>query len=137
MTPKRRDRKSVARSGSAGYSEVAESFRGGAEAAREFEYWNAAGVLAGHAAIAYADAVRIKVGGVKSSGEDHMGAVDLLREVVAIDEDGHRALKHLARMIEEKNLVSYSGEIYARKDVDELLKHLERFRTWALRMLGR
>ena len=58
-----------------------------------------------HAAIAYTDAITIKVGGVKSQGEDHMAAVDLLRDVVALDDAGQMASSHLARMIEEKNIV--------------------------------
>lgn len=135
MTPRQSDRKSVARSRSGDYVKVAENFYEGGRLAREFEYWNAAGVLAIHAAIAYADAITIKVGGVKSSGDDHMAAIDLLRQVVALDEAGHRAAKHLARMIEQKNLVSYSGEIYARQDVEELWRHLERFRGWASLMI--
>jgi hypothetical protein len=39
---------------------VAESFAGGAEAAKSFECWNATRVLIVHSAIAYADAIFIK-----------------------------------------------------------------------------
>lgn len=115
MTPKQRDRKSVARSKSADYARVADSFYNGSETAKEFEYWNAAGV--------------------RSNGNDHMGAIDLMREVVMLDDRGNKALRHLARIIEQKNLVSYSGEIYAKEDVDKLWRHLERYRDWAHLML--
>jgi hypothetical protein len=123
------------RSKNADFTRVADTFHKGAEAAKEFEYWNAAGVLIIHAAIAYTDAITVKVGGVKSAGDDHMAAVDLLREVVNLDEKGEQAAKHLARMIEQKNLVSYSGEIYVKEDVEKLWKHLERYRDWALLIL--
>lgn len=118
------------------YARVADNFRAGAETAMAFEYWNAAGVLIIHAAIAYSDALTIKVGGLKSQGEDHMDAVDLVRQVVALDKSGEGALNHLWRMIQEKNVVSYHGEIYARQDVDKLWKHLERYRQWAVSILG-
>lgn len=136
MTPRGQRRSSVPRSKSADYARVAESFFNGAEVAKEFEYWNAAGVLVVHAAIAYADAVAIAAGGVRSRGEDHMAATNLLREVANLDENGQRAIRHLERMIEEKNRVSYEGEIYFRKDIDELWKHLTRFRGWARTRLG-
>lgn len=131
MSPRGQRRASVPKSKSSDYAKVAESFYHGAELAKEFEYWNAAGLLVVHAAIAYTDAVTIHVGGVKSQGEDHMAAVGLLKEVVKLDDTGRRAANHLARLIEQKNIVSYSGEIFSRKEVDLLWKHLERYRPWA------
>lgn len=121
----------VDRSRSRDYAAVAKNFMQGAELAKEFEYWNAAGVLIVHAAIAYTDAITIKVGGVKSRGEDHMMAVRLVEEVVALESHGKKAMQHLRRIIEEKNLVSYSGEIYHRSDVSRLWKRLERYTQWA------
>ena len=129
-------RVSVQRSRYQDYVRVADSFFAGAEAARTFEYWNAAGLLIIHAAIAYTDAITIKVGGVKSQGDDHMAAVDLVKEVVALDKAGEGALNHLWRMIQEKNVVSYHGEVYTRQDVDKLWKHLERYKSWARSILG-
>ena len=126
---------SVPRSKFHDYAKVADNFYLGAETAKEFEYWNAAGVLIIHAAIAYTDAITVKVGGVKSQGEDHMAAVDLLREVVALDEAGQKASNHLARMIEQKNVVSYSGEVYARTGIEQLWKQLVRFKAWAMSIL--
>jgi hypothetical protein len=137
MTPRMNKRSSVPRSKYHDYLKVADNFYNGADTAKAFEYWNAAGVLIIHAAIAYTDALTIKVGGVKSQGDDHMAAVDLLREVVTLDQDGQKALNHLGRMIQQKNVVSYNGEIYTRNDVDKLWKQLERYKAWALTVLGR
>ena len=137
MTPRLGKRVSIAHNSYHDYIKVADSFYAGADVARAFEYWNAAGVLIIHAAIAYSDAITIKVGGVKSRGDDHMAVVDLLRETVALNDEGVKAANHLARMIEEKNLVSYSGEVYARADVEKLWKQLERYKRWALTLLGR
>src|SRR5882672_1999185 len=104
MIPRISRRASVSREKYQDYMKVADNFYSGAELAKEFEYWNAAGLLIIHAAIAYTDALTIKVGGVKSQGEDHMAAVDLLREVVELNEAGQKAANHLARMIEQKNV---------------------------------
>lgn len=121
---------------SSDYTSVADNFTEGAELAKEFGYWNAAGVLIVHAAIAYTDAITIKVAGVKSRGEDHAQAARLMEEVVALDEDGRKALNKLRRLIEEKNLVSYSGEIYQKNDIERMWKLLERYKNWAVEMLG-
>jgi len=132
MTPRITKRVSVPRSKKSDYAKVAESFYNGAEMARGFEYWNAAGVLIVHASIAYTDALTIRFGGIRSKGEDHMAAVDILRQVMALDEEGRTGARHLERIINEKNRVSYEGEIYTKKDVDALWKHLLRYRAWAL-----
>ena len=137
MTPRGQRRVSVPRSKSGDYARVADNFYHGAELAKEFEYWNAAGLLVVHSAIAYTDAVTIHVGGLKSQGEDHMAAVDLIREVVELDESGRRAAGHLARIIEQKNSVAYNGDVFSRQDVDALWKHLERYRPWANLILRR
>jgi len=132
---RRRKRDRVDRHRSRDYLRVADNFYQGAEVAREFEYWNAAGVLIIHAAIAYADAITIKVAGMKSRGEDHRDLVDLIEEVVALDAQGRAAVNQLRRLIDEKNLVSYSGEVYTRAAIARLGKLVERFRSWALILL--
>lgn len=137
MTPRMMKRISVHRGRYHDYAKVADNFYLGANLAKEFEYWNAAGVLIIHSAIAYTDAITIKIGGVKSQGEDHMAVIDLVKKVVVLDEDGQKALNHLARMIEQKNLVSYSGEVYEQSDIEKLWKQLERYKKWAISILGR
>jgi hypothetical protein len=117
------------------YLTVAQNFFEGAEVAKEYEYWNAAGVLIVHAAIAYADAISIKVGRVKSRGEAHQDTVDLLDELAAASEEKKSALAHLRKIIEQKTSVSYSGEVYHRKDVEQLWKLLKRFQPWAENIL--
>jgi hypothetical protein len=114
---------------------VAEHFARAADLATEFQYWNAAGVLFVHAAIALADALTVKVGGVKSIGEDHMLAADLLESVLAVDAEGKKAIGHLRALIQEKNLVSYSGAIYRQDDIRRMARHLSRYRSWTDRLL--
>lgn len=134
MTPRLTKRLTVPRQKHSDYAAVGANFYQGAELAREFEYWNAAGLLMVHAAIAYTDALTIRHGGVKSKGEDHMAAAALLRQVIALDEHGLAGARHLERLISEKNRVSYEGDLFTRKDAELLWKHLQRYRDWALTM---
>ena len=129
-------RKSIDKSKFNNYRIVAESFYGGAEVAKEYEYWNASGVLIIHAAIAYSDAICIKFGGVKSQGEDHNQAIFLLKELLSTSDENRKAFQNLEKMIAHKNSVSYSGDVYEAKDINLLWKHLERFKTWGEELLS-
>lgn len=123
-------RRSISSSRWKQFHHLALTFKNAAELAREFDYLNASGVLIAHSAIAFTDALCVKVGGVKSGSEDHYQAVVLVRELLDLDKEGRRALDHYVTIIQEKSLVSYSGEIYRLKEVNKLWKHLERYQKW-------
>jgi hypothetical protein len=91
-------RVSVQRSKAADYRTVADSFYNGAEVAAAFNYWNAAGVLYVHAAIALADSMAIKLGGVRCRGEDHHEAVALLDELVASSQQNKKPSTNFAQL---------------------------------------
>lgn len=112
------------------FHQIALVFKEAAAMSGEFEYWNAAGVLIVHAAIAFTDALTVKIGGVKSRGEDHFQAGQLVEETVVLDPEGKKALRNFFAIIEHKSLVSYSGTIYRQKEVLALMKHLERYQKW-------
>ena len=128
-------RRQVDRSRWRQFHAVADNFVRAAEVASDLEYWNAAGVLIVHAAIALTDALTVKVGGVKSAAEDHRLAADLLETVLTVDPERKKAIGHLRGLLEEKILVAYSGEIYRREDIRRMHRHLERYRNWANRLL--
>jgi hypothetical protein len=128
-------RKAVDRPKFRSYLQVADGFRQAAATAEDFEYWNAAGLLMVHAAIAYTDALTIRIAGVKSQGEDHHEAIALLRENTASTEAQRSALEHLAKIIDHKNAVAYSGAIYDAKDTAMLRRHLDRFHKWVVTIL--
>ncbi len=125
----------VERTKAADYKIVADNFYNGSEAATEYEYWNAAGVLMVHAAIAYGDAVTIQYGGVRNRGEDHQQLVSLIENTVEPSEERKKALMQLSRIIAHKNSVSYSGNIYDYEDVQKLKKHIDRFKYWVEKIL--
>lgn len=113
------------------YKSVADNFYNGAEIAYEFQYYNAAGVLIVHAAIAYSDAITIKRQGIKNRGDDHRELITLLQRVIGKEPENKAALNKLSKIIEQKNLVSYSGNIYEKKDIEGLRKLIDRFKAWA------
>ena len=125
----------INRAKAANYKSVAENFYEGAKVAADYEYWNAAGVLIVHSAIAYGDAVTIKLGGVKSKGDNHQALVNLLNSIIPISSDKNKALLQLSKIIDHKNAVSYSGDIYTQADIDQLWKYVNRFRSWVEKIL--
>ena len=132
---KKTKRTAVDRNRAPRYSDAGAQFFEAAELAREFEYWNAAGLLYVHSAIAYADAVAIQRRGEKSTSENHFDAVALFKEATADIPRRQEALTHLDRIIEEKSRVAYSGVSFRRGDLEKLRTHTERFRSFAERTL--
>ena len=130
-------RKSVAKEKYIKFLETAEHFYDAAKDSMDLEYWTAAGVIIVQSAIAYSDALCIKLGGVRSSGDNHEDAVTLLENIIADSSEKSRALNQLKRIIEEKTRVSYLGELYTRKQTLEMWKRLERFARWAREILER
>ena len=134
---KRRGRKSVSRARFIDYQSVADHFYLAAKDSLELEYFTASGVLIVHSAIAFADALCIKLSGVKSTGENHEDTVTLVESAVADSSEKSKAINQLRRIIEEKTKVSYLGELYSSAQSKDMLKRLERFREWALIILQR
>jgi hypothetical protein len=113
------------------FIKVSDDFSNGSESAYTFEYYNAAGVLVIHDAIALADAVTIKLSGKKCSGESHYDIIDLLRLVTPPSQNKNKSLDQFKKLIDHKNKVSYYGDVYLKKDVDKLLNYFKRVKSWA------
>ncbi len=128
-------RKKVDSSRYLGFKEVAINFYEGGKIAAEYSYYNAACLLIVHSAIAYSDAISVKQRGVKIQGENHYEIISLLDDLIAHTEEKKNALKHLKSIIDHKNRVSYSGDVYHKKDIDSLWKHFERFKVWCDKIL--
>ena len=126
------NRISMNKSLASNFIQVSNNFNEGANVAFEYEYYNAAGVLIVHAAIALADALTIKLGGVKCKGENHNEILGLLKDLSPAGTQRNNALNQLEAIISHKNAVSYSGSIYDKKDIEKLLKHFDRFSNWSL-----
>jgi hypothetical protein len=127
---KKTKRVSIDKAQSGNHLIIAQDFYKGAKAATEQQSWNAAGVLIVHSAIAFADTITIKYGGVKSRGDNHLEVITILEEIVPSSEKNKKALHQLYRLIDHKNAVSYGGNIYNEKDIEQLWKYLHRFKDW-------
>jgi hypothetical protein len=117
------------------YKKIANSFFEAANISTELGYYNAAGVHFVHSAIAFGDAITIKLSSIKSSGENHFQIISLIEDVVKESNEKSKAITHLRKIIDQKNLVSYSGEEYNYKDIAQLQNNAQRFQTWALKIL--
>lgn len=133
---KKTKRSAVERGEASKYGEAGAQFLRAAELAREFEYWNAAGLLYVHSAIAFADAVAISRRGEKSTSENHGDALVLFGEATAGLRGRDEAREHLKRIIDEKNRAAYSGITFRRAELEKLANHAERFRSFAERVLS-
>ena len=111
------------------YIAKAEQFLASMESAIAAEQWDSAGLAAIHSGIAASDAVLAYHGGVRSAGQDHRAAADLLKQ--AVGRDASTAATHLARLIAEKNLVEYEQRRLTAAEAVDLAEHARRFIKWA------
>ena len=112
------------------YFSLAHQFMEAAALAMEYEYWNAAGILIAHSAIAFSDALTIKFGGVKSHSNNHGDAVPLITELLQLSNDDKKSLMNFQKIIGEKNRMSYCGEQYTEKTIEPFWKQLARYKSW-------
>ncbi len=88
-----------------------------------------------HSAIAYSDSISIKNGGVKIQGDNHYEIISLLDDLISHLADKKKALNQLKIIMDHKNKVSYSGDVYDKKDIAALWKHFERYKIWVDELL--
>ena len=111
------------------YLAKAEEFLGAMESALAADQWDAAGLAAIHSGISAADAVLSYRGGVRSAGQDHRAAAELLVQVLGSSaEDG---AKHLRRLIQKKTLVEYEQRRLTQAEAIDLAGHARRLLKWA------
>lgn len=99
-------------------------------------YGTAIGILCIHAAIAYADAICIKLGGRKSTDRDHNRVADLVNEIVG-EKQNQKQITTLRKILSIKNEVEYGGEFYQIEGAAKTLKQTQQLAEWAERILLR
>lgn len=97
--------------------------------ARDIGKWTAVGLNAVHCAISCCDALLTFHLGIRSSGEDHMQAVDLLLRLALDIEEGEA--NTFKRIIVKKNLIAYECREFRQTEAIEISKLAERFYRWA------
>lgn len=125
--------KTVAKQEYIDYLEKAQGFLETMKQLQKDENWNSTALEGIHAAILAADAAVIYAKGYKSSSDRHSDMEALIAELPF--EESKRASHHLAKILNLKNLVEYSGDSYLREEAQTIAKQVERFFDWVRRVL--
>lgn len=96
--------------------------------ARDTGNWTAVGLNAVHCAISCCDAMLTFHLGIRSTGEDHAQAVNLLMRLPPAVEDGEA--NTFKRIIVKKNLIAYECREFRQAEAVDILKLAERFYRW-------
>ncbi len=98
-------------------------------------YTAATALLAIHSAIAYNDAIRVKLTGKILPNTDHKSAVSATRKACRHAGFPDRGLRHLHKLVGFKTDVSYGDRNVEAQLSQELSIDAERFESWALGLL--
>lgn len=115
------------------YLRKAIDFHDTMQSAREASKWTAVGLNAVHCAISCCDAILTFHLGIRSAGEDHMQATELLQRLPKDVENGQASIYR--RIIAKKNLIAYENREFRQSDAFDILKITERFYAWATKKL--
>lgn len=96
--------------------------------ARDTENWTAVGLNAVHCAISCCDAMLTFHLGIRSAGDDHMQAIDLLMRLPQAVDDGEA--NTFKRIIAKKSLIAYDNREFRQAEAMDVLKLAERFYGW-------
>ena len=101
--------------------------------ARKSEKWTAVGLNAVHCAISSCDAMLVFHLGIRSSGEDHAQAGNL---ILRLSQSGaSNAASALKRIIAKKNLIAYENREFRQTEANDIIKLTERFYRWVFSKL--
>ena len=132
MSPRKRTTRTVSETEAASYLRKAEEFYLTMTEAFEKRRWNSAGLAGVHCAITATDAVLGKKARVRSSGESHYEAVQLLKQYVQDPQTGPQA-QRLNRILGEKNLVEYDSREFRENEAVAIVKDVGRYLEWVKR----
>lgn len=95
--------------------------------------WPSVGLMAVHCTISLCDALLVKTSGIRSIGDGHNQAVELLtrEKIGGID----KQITTVKRIIAKKNVIAYEGREFRKTEADEIYQHAERFYQWATNYL--
>jgi hypothetical protein len=101
--------------------------------ALEERNWESVSLPAVHLAIASTDSVTAAVLGKVWSGENHLGATNLLREAGL--EGVATIIRQFASILSEKTRVEYGTELASREATAEMGKRAQRIFEWTVQIL--
>ncbi len=95
------------------------------------EDWDAAVANSVHSGISMADALAVFYLGKRSAAQEHEESVALLLQLGIDRKVVERAASHLTELLKVKNRAEYEERLLGRRDSEQALRHLGRFKTWA------
>jgi len=129
MTAKKLKTQAVEKNDYKVFLKKAEDFYNIMRQAERSENWTAVGLNAVHCAISCCDALLVFHLGIRSTGEDHMQAADLL---LRLPQDMSGEAANFKRIAAKKNVVAYENREFRQSDALEIVKLTERFYHWAV-----
>jgi len=99
-------------------------------------YAAAIALLAVHSAIAFNDAVQMKLSGKWAKDADHKKTASYTRELCNSLGHNTAGITHLEKLLARKTDYSYSNTMIDDETAYAAGIHAERFQAWALRVLG-
>ncbi|NNN04521.1 MAG: hypothetical protein HKL90_01335 [Elusimicrobia bacterium] len=129
MTPKKRSTRAITEQEAHSYFKKAEEFYLTMAEAFQKRRWNAAGLAGVHCAISATDALLGKKARIRSSGESHMDAVELLKQYIDDANVGAQS-QRLYRVLSEKSLVEYDSREFREAEAAAVVKDVGRYFEW-------
>ena len=84
-----------------------------------------------------ADAIAVFYLGKRSAAQGHEESASLMDQLDIDKKDVGRAARHLSELFKVKNVAEYEERLLARRDSEQAMKHLARFKAWARGKLPR
>jgi hypothetical protein len=129
MTPKKRSTRPVSEQEAVSYLRKAEEFYLTMTEAFQKRRWNSAGLAGVHCAISATDAILGKKARLRSSGESHLDAAELLKQHVQEPNAGAH-VQRLTRILGEKSLVEYDSREFREAEAAAVVKDVGRYFEW-------
>jgi HEPN domain-containing protein len=129
MSPKKRSARSVTEQEAHSYLKKAEEFYLTMVEAFQKGRWNAAGLAGVHCAISATDALLGKKARIRSSGESHLEAVQLLKQHIDDPQVGAQS-QRVYRVLSEKSLVEYDSREFREAEAAAVVKDVGRYFEW-------
>ncbi|HEX3985071.1 MAG TPA: hypothetical protein VHX13_00575 [Acidobacteriaceae bacterium] len=99
-------------------------------------YASAVALLAVHSAIAWNDAVQIRLTGKRAKYRNHGESAKHSRRICGSRGIDVKGINHFEALLGSKNAVAYDETLILEPAADKARTHALRFETWALRILG-
>lgn len=134
MSPKKLPAKPVTELQAKIYLKKAEEFYQSMIEAYRRGRWNSAGLEGIHCAISATDALLGMKSRLRSTGESHAHAAELLRQHIH-DERTNQQAGRFAQIIHRKNVVEYDARDFTQAEATGVYKDVDRYFTWVKELL--